>query len=78
MYGGMYDNFEGGKGGCEISSRGKSKSFSMAAMVNKYFTLGESEEVKQLVKSLVVASTKEYLDADGILNKFETACDFLI
>lgn len=78
MYGGMYDDFQGGKGGCEISSRGKSKSFSMAAMVDKYFTLGESEDVNRLVKSLVVAATKEYLDADGILNKFETACDFLI
>lgn len=78
MYGGKYDNYEGGKGGCEISSRGKSKSYSMAAMVDKYFTLGESEDAKRLVKSLVVASTKEYLDSDGILNKFETACDFLI
>lgn len=55
-----------------------SKSYSMAAIVDKYFTLGESEDVNKLVKSLVVASKKEYLDADGILNKFETACDFLI
>ena len=28
MYGGMYDDFEGGKGGCEISSRGKAHPYS--------------------------------------------------
>jgi len=42
----------------------------MAAILVKYFTMGESEEVKEAVKALVVAAQKEYLTADGILNKY--------
>lgn len=76
--GGLFNNWEGGEGGCEISSRGKSKSYSMAAILVKYFTMGESEEVKEAVKALVVAAQKEYLTADGILNKYQFGCDFLI
>lgn len=76
--GGMFNDWEGGESGCEISSRGRGKSHCMASMLSKYFTLGESEEVREAVKSLVVAASSEFLGADGTLNKFQYANEFLI
>lgn len=55
-----------------------SKSHCMAAMIDKYFMLGESEEVRESVKTLVVSASSEFLDADGILNKFNYANEFAI
>lgn len=74
--GGLF-NFEGGRNGCEISSRGKSKSLSMAAIMAKYFVLGESEDVNKSVKCMATAYQKQYLTSDGILNKFQSYIDFL-
>lgn len=74
--GGLYGE-EGGKHGCEISSRGKSKSLSMAAIMAKYFVLGESLEVNRAVKCMATAYQKQYLTSDGILNKFQSYIDFL-
>jgi intein/homing endonuclease len=68
---------EQGKHGCEISSRGKSKSLSMAAIMAKLFVLGESDEICQRVKCMATAYQKQYLTSDGILNKFEAYIDFL-
>lgn len=75
-WGGMYD-WEGGKNGAEVSSRSKSKSYTMAAIMTKLFELGESEDVKRAVKVLAAAYTKEYLTNDGILNKFQSGLDFV-
>ena len=75
QHGGIYDE-RGGNNGCEISSRGKSKSLSMAAIMAKYFVLGESEDVQQMVKCMATAYQKQYLTSDGILNKFQSYIDF--
>lgn len=58
--GGMY-NERGGNNGCEISSRGKSKSYTMAAMMGKRFVLGESYKVNKYVKCMATAYQKQYL-----------------
>ena len=74
-HGGIFDQ-RGGRHGCEVSSRGKSKSYSMASMMEKRFLLGESEETQREVKCLAVAYIKDYLTKDGILNKFLDGFDF--
>lgn len=74
--GGLF-NETGGNNGCEISSRGKSKSLSMAAIMAKYFVLGESNNVNKAVKCMATAYQKQYLTSDGILNKFQSYIDFL-
>ena len=74
--GGMYDPL-GGKNGCEVSSRGKSKSLTMASMMAKRFTLGENIGVTKNVKCMATAYQKQYLTSDGILNKFQSYIDFL-
>lgn len=76
IHGGKYD-WEGGKNGCEISSRGKSKSYTMSAMMGKRFVLGESKFVNRAVKCMATAYQKQYLTSDGILNKFQSGIDFL-
>lgn len=74
--GGLYDNFVGGKHSVEIASRGKSKSYYAAAILCKYFLLGESSISYDKVKCLVTAYQKEYLIKDGTLNKFIDGIDF--
>ena len=74
--GGLYDP-NGGNNGCEISSRGKAKSYLMSAMIGKRFVLGESFQVNRLVKCMATAYQKQYLNSDGILNKFQAGIDFL-
>ena len=74
--GGLYDNFVGGKHSVEIASRGKSKSYYAAAILCKFFLLGESSISYDKVKCLVTAYQKEYLIKDGTLNKFIDGIDF--
>ena len=76
QHGGLF-NREGGLNGAEISARGKTKSLSMASIMSKYFTLGESEEINRAVKVMAMAYSKEYLINDGILNKFQASLDFI-
>jgi len=76
QFGGLFDE-QGGNNGCEISSRGKSKSLTMAAIMAKYFVLGESKDVCKNVKCMATAYQKQYLTSDGILNKFQSYIDFL-
>lgn len=84
IFGGKFD-WEGGKNGCEISSRGKSKSYTMSAMMGKRFVLGDvpvesndgEKKEKQVTKCMVTAYQKQYLTSDGILNKFQSGIDFL-
>ena len=83
-YGGIY-NPDGGLHGCEISSRGKSKSYGMASMIAKRFVIGEdkksntgiAKKTSEQVRCLATAYQKQYLTTDGILNKFQTQIDFL-
>lgn len=75
--GGKFDPL-GGNNGSEISSRGKSKSLTMASIMAKYFVLGESASVNKMVKCMATAYQKQYLTTDGILNKFQSFIDFLV
>ena len=74
--GGLY-NPNGGNNGCEISSRIKSKSYTMSAMMGKRFVLGENTKSNKKVKCMATAYQKQYLISDGILNKFQADIDFL-
>ena len=74
--GGLY-NPNGGNNGCEISSRIKSKSYTMSAMMGKRFVLGENTKSNKKVKCMATAYQKQYLISDGILNKFQAGIDFL-
>lgn len=74
--GGIYDDFVGAKHAVEIASRGRSKSYSAAAIMCKMFLLGESFESSEKVKCLITSYQKEYLIKDGTLNKFVDGIDF--
>lgn len=76
-YGGMYDNFKGGKHSAEISSRMRGKSYYFAAVLTKLFLFGESSKAYRKVKGIIVADTTEFLVKDGTLHdKFTGALDF--
>lgn len=65
----------------EISSRGKSKSYSLASGLSRVYTIGDFEpppnvKVKNQ-RAVVMAGTKEFLTKDGTLNKFEDMVSFL-
>ena len=55
-----------------------SKSLTMASLMAKRFTLGESKDVTKNVKCMATAYQKQYLTSDGILNKFQSYVDFLV
>lgn len=74
--GGIYDDFVGAKHAVEIASRGRSKSYSIAAIMCKMFLLGESMTSLNKVKCTIVADQKEFLIKDGSLNKFVDGIDF--
>lgn len=76
QYGGKFD-WRGGRNGCEISSRGKGKSYTMASILSKNFHLGVDDEISKQVKSLALAYSSEYLNKDGILTKFQSYLDFV-
>lgn len=75
-YGGLYDNFIGGKHAAEIAKRGASKSYCLAAMLTKLFVIGENKETQKQVRGMITAYQKEYLTKDGTLNKFIEMTDF--
>ena len=66
----------------EISSRGKSKSYTLAAELNRIFVIGDKYEDtlnhldKENARAVVMAYQKEFLIKDGTLNKFEDMFDF--
>lgn len=61
----------------ELAARGRGKSYSLAAQLLKRFIFGEDATANRLIRSFVLAYSQEYLDKDGILNKFQSALDFL-
>lgn len=75
--GGLYNNFKGGEDAVVIARRGIGKSYFMASVLARIFTIGATQKVRKKVKGLVVAYEKEYLNKDGILNKFVNMIDFL-
>lgn len=62
----------------ELARRGCSKSYSLAAIMSHNLILGENEEVKRRVTTILTAYQKEYLaDKDGTLSKFEPMVGFV-
>ena len=61
----------------ELASRGKGKSFFGASLLAKRFKLGENQQVKEKVQSVVTASDKKYIyGPNQILNMFKYYIDF--
>lgn len=69
---------EGGKHAIELAKRGCAKSYSLAAIMSHNLILGESEESKRRVITVLTAYQKEYLkdDKDGTLSKFKPSINF--
>ena len=77
-YGGMYNEFRGDLNGAELASRGKSKSYFMAAVLAHNFIFGEDEYSYKDITTVVTAGKSEYLtNKDGLLSKFVNIIDFL-
>ena len=61
----------------ELASRGKGKSFFGASLLAKRFKLGENQQVREKVQSVVTASDKKYIyGPNQILNMFKYYIDF--
>nr|DAS05397.1 MAG TPA: Terminase large subunit [Crassvirales sp.] len=69
---------ENGKHAIELAKRGCAKSYSLAAIMSHNLILGESEESKRRVVTVLTAYQKEYLkdDKDGTLSKFKPSINF--
>ena len=77
-YGGLYNNFEGGKHCAELARRGAGKSFSLASIMAQRFTLGESLDVTKNTTTLLLGYLKEYIkDKDGTISKYIVDIDFV-
>lgn len=69
---------EAGNHAIELARRGCSKSYTLASMMAKNLILGESNEVRKRVTTILTAYQKEYLaDKDGTLSKFEPMINFV-
>ena len=67
-----------GQHAIELARRGCSKSYSLAAIMSHNLILGESEEARRRVTTILTAFQKEYLaDKDGTLSKFEPMVGFV-
>ena len=76
--GGLYNNFEGGNHGVELSRRGSGKSFVLASIMAHNLTLGESAEAHKRTTTILTAYLKEYLaEKDGTFSKFTPIKSFL-
>ena len=74
-YGGKYDS-GGGHHALELASRQKGKSYTVASVLAKCFTIGLNSKTRKGVKAIITAYQKEYLTKDNTLNKFEFDIDF--
>lgn len=62
----------------ELARRGCGKSYGLASMMAHNLILGENEEVRKRVTTILTAYQKEYLaDKDGTLSKFEPMINFI-
>lgn len=74
----LYKAREEGKHAIELARRGCAKSYSLAAIMSHNLLLGETEESKRRVTTVLTAYEKEYLkdDKDGTLSKFKPEINF--
>lgn len=73
----LYQARKSAKHAAQLASRSKGKSYTLASLATKRFVLGETIETTKEVKCFIAAYQKEYLNKDGVLNKFEDDIDFL-
>lgn len=74
----LHNAREAGNHAIELARRGCSKSYVLASMMAKNLILGESNEVRKRVTTILTAYQKEYLaDKDGTLSKFEPMINFI-
>lgn len=76
-YGGLYDNYEGGKQVAVIARRGAGKSYLISSILGRVFTVGDNTIATEKVTAVITAYEKGYLNSDGTLNKFTNGIDFL-
>lgn len=76
-YGGMYDNYEGGKQAGAIARRRCGKSYFTSSILGRIFTVGDNFAAMEKVTGIITAYEKGYLNSDGTLNKFVDGIDFL-
>lgn len=69
---------EEGKHAIELAKRGCAKSYSLASIMSHNLILGESEQAKKRVITVLTAYQKEYLSdsKDGTLSKFKPGINF--
>lgn len=68
-----------GKHAIELAKRGCAKSYSLAAIMSHNLILGESEESRRRIITVLTAYQKEYLSdsKDGTLSKFKPELNFI-
>lgn len=74
----LYNAREQGHHAIELAKRGCAKSYSLSSIMGHNLILGESEESRKRVVTVLTAYQKEYLsdDKDGTLSKFKPAINF--
>lgn len=74
----LFNAREQGYHAIELAKRGCAKSYSLSAIMGHNLILGESEESRKRVITVLTAYQKEYLkdDKDGTLSKFKPAINF--
>ena len=73
----LYNSRLHGHHASELASRGKGKSYIGAGLLAKRFKLGENQQVREKVQSVVTASDKKYIyGPNQILNMFKYYIDF--
>ena len=74
----LYNARENGKHAIELARRGCSKSYSLSSIMGHNLILGETEESRRRVNTILTAYQKEYLSdsKDGTLAKFKPAINF--
>lgn len=75
----LYQARESGKHAIELARRGCAKSYSLASIMSHNLILGESEESRRRVITVLTAYQKEYLSdsKDGTLSKFKPEINFI-
>lgn len=75
----LYQARESGKHAIELAKRGCAKSYSLASIMSHNLILGESEESRRRVITVLTAYQKEYLSdsKDGTLSKFKPEINFI-
>ena len=74
----LYQARELGKHAIELAKRGCAKSYSLASIMSHNLILGENEESKRRIITVLTAYQKEYLSdsKDGTLSKFKPGINF--